>query len=106
MNCSQANSRIDLFLRGSLRGRELRQFLNHVETCRECYDELQVRFLVYSVDQALRDERNSDYNFSKKLQERIDREKKKIVFDRILGVLMGIGGLLLAGLIIYGFFFR
>lgn len=46
MTCKDADKAIPLFLDDDLDNRELAQFLNHIETCPECKEELTIQFLV------------------------------------------------------------
>ena len=46
MTCKEADKLIPLFLNDDLDNRELAEFLNHVETCAGCKEELTIQFLV------------------------------------------------------------
>ena len=46
MNCVDALSKIDDYIENRLSGRELEEFLEHVETCKECYDELEIHYII------------------------------------------------------------
>lgn len=50
MDCKNAILRIDKFLKKEMHGRELEEFLDHVESCPECYEELET---YYTVDRTL-----------------------------------------------------
>ncbi len=106
MDHGRALSLIDRYLKKNLHGKELREFLDHMESCSACYDELEVRSLVLDVDEALRDGEENDFDFSGRLPARIAKDRRRILLDKLLVVLVGIGGFILVGLIIYGFFFR
>ena len=46
MDCKQAEKIIPSFLRKDLEGRKLAQFVEHIEDCPECREELSIQFLV------------------------------------------------------------
>lgn len=69
MDCMKAQKLIKPYLDKQLSDRELREFLDHVESCRECHDELEIYFSIYeSLGDTVDD---GDYNFAKKLDMRI-----------------------------------
>ena len=53
MNCLETQKKIRDFLDGSLPDREMEAFLAHMESCRNCRDELEI---YYAVDRAMRDD--------------------------------------------------
>ena len=46
MNCKEAEKKIPSFLQEELGGSELEEFLEHVENCPECEEELTIQLLV------------------------------------------------------------
>lgn len=46
MKCKEAEKLIPLFLDDELEDEELREFMDHVEKCEECKEELTIQFLV------------------------------------------------------------
>ena len=62
MNCVTSQQMIRAYLDGYLSDRELEEFLNHVQTCPDCFDELEV---YYSIYRTLNDvDEKGDYNLS------------------------------------------
>ncbi len=47
MDCVRAQKLIRPYLDGKLSDRELEEFLDHVETCPACHDELEIYFSIY-----------------------------------------------------------
>ena len=45
MDCNQMQRRIPAFLRDELKSRELIRFLEHMDTCEECKEELTIQYL-------------------------------------------------------------
>lgn len=46
MNCKEAEKMIPLFLEDDLDTEDLREFMEHIEKCEECKEELSIQFLV------------------------------------------------------------
>ena len=44
MKCEEALTKIEAYIDHTLSGRELEEFLEHVKSCRECYDELETYY--------------------------------------------------------------
>lgn len=45
MNCMEVEKEIPFFLENKLEGKEIRDFVEHMEGCKECREELSVHFL-------------------------------------------------------------
>ena len=45
MECIEVEKEIPLFLENKLEGKAIREFVEHMESCKECRDELSVHFL-------------------------------------------------------------
>ena len=45
MECMEVEKAIPLFLENKLEGKEIREFVEHMEGCKECREELSVHFL-------------------------------------------------------------
>ena len=73
MNCVTSQQMIRAYLDGYLSDRELEEFLNHVQTCPDCFDELEV---YYSIYRTLNDvDEKGDYNFKKKLRRKMEESR-------------------------------
>ena len=55
MTCKEADKAIPLFLDDDLDNQDLAEFLNHIDTCPECKEELTIQFLVKTGMQRLED---------------------------------------------------
>lgn len=51
MDCRTFESKIPAYIAGQLKMEEMQEFVNHADTCNECYDELEI---TYSVMQGIR----------------------------------------------------
>lgn len=74
MDCLNAQKLVRPYLEGQLSDRELEEFLDHVEQCPVCYDELEV---YYSIYHTLNDRSDGgNYNFTEKLDRRLDASRR------------------------------
>lgn len=46
MDCKEVQKNIAAFLNGELQGKDAERFLNHIENCEECKEELSIQYLV------------------------------------------------------------
>ena len=46
MECKEVQKNISAFLNGELQGRDAEHFLNHIQKCEECKEELSIQYLV------------------------------------------------------------
>lgn len=76
MKCSTARQMIRPYLSGDLSDSELSGFLEHIDSCSECYDELEVYYAIY---QTLRGEKDDgNYNFIDKLNRKLAESRKNL----------------------------
>lgn len=67
MNCNQIQRRIPAFLKDELESRELVRFLEHMDTCEECKEELTIQYL--SSEGISRLEEGKTFDLDRELQE-------------------------------------
>ena len=102
MNCQTAESMVNRYIEHDLSVDELENFLEHVENCPSCYDELETYFIVHAAMQQLDEEsRDSSLDLRELLEEDIRRSKHYILkmrfrrraeWNGILCVIAGLGG--------------
>lgn len=73
MDCMKVQTLIGPYLEGQLSDRELSAFLDHVEKCPQCRDELEIYFAIY---RTLGGKDDGDYNFTKKLDASLLRSRE------------------------------
>ena len=56
MKCEEALTKIEAYINHTLNGRELEEFLEHVESCSSCYEELETYFIVHEAMLQLNEE--------------------------------------------------
>lgn len=60
MNCVDTEPYIQLFVDDKLTGARLREFLNHIEACPECYEEMEINYLIKEALSRLEDGKTFD----------------------------------------------
>ena len=87
MNCQTAESMVNRYIEHDLSVDELENFLEHVENCPSCYDELETYFIVHAAMQQL----DSTLDLRELLEEDIRRSKHYILKMRFRRALSGMG---------------
>lgn len=105
MNCQTAESMVNRYIEHDLSVDELEDFLEHVENCPSCYDELETYFIVHAAMQQLDEQsRDSTLDLRELLEEDIRKSKHYILkmrFRRALSemgfcaLIAGLGGFLI-----------
>ncbi len=108
MNCNQARRMVAPFVKNELSDKDTEAFLQHIETCDDCMDELDIYYTAYNAVDLLDSEDRQGYDFEKRLSETIHSKKRGIFrrkmmhfFRLTLAVLILILILLCSGLGIY-----
>ena len=79
MNCQTAESMVNRYIEHDLSVDELENFLEHVENCPSCYDELETYFIVHAAMQQLDEEsRDSTLDLRELLEEDIRKSRRYI----------------------------
>ena len=73
MDCITAQQMIRPYLEGMLSDRELELFLDHVQNCPSCFDELEIYFSIYRTLDNVDEEGN--YNFDQKLRTKMENSR-------------------------------
>lgn len=82
MNCKDAEKKIPYFLQDELDGSKLEAFVEHVENCPECKEELSIQFLVAEGLERL--EGGNNFNLQKELLMKLDDAQHRISIHRTL----------------------
>lgn len=82
MKCKEAEKEIPSFLNDELDGRDLAEFVDHIEDCPECMEELSIQFLVAEGLEQL--EQGNNFNLQKALTWKLEDADDKIRMNRIL----------------------
>lgn len=76
MDCKEAEKMIPEYLSGELSGKQALNFIDHVEHCPECMEELSIQFLVKEGTARLED--GSSFDLNVELKNKIERSKTDI----------------------------
>lgn len=82
MNCKDTEKKIPYFLDDELDGSRLEEFVEHVETCPECKEELSIQFLVAEGLERL--EGGNNFNLQKELVMKLEDAQHRINVHRTL----------------------
>lgn len=92
MKCEKALLMIDKYIDNKLSHRELQEFIDHVKSCPECYDELET-FYVINVGMKYFDEEKLDsYNFPNMLKQDLEQKIARLQRRKLriqLGIVFG-----------------
>ena len=82
MDCKHAQSLIAPYIQDKLGPRELEEFILHVESCPECYDELETYFMLNRALQFLDEENGASYNLKSLLVKDLRAKKHRLARRR------------------------
>lgn len=77
MDCKEAQQKIIPYINGELSARELEDFLWHIRNCRECYDELEIYYILYAGLSNL-DGKDERFDFQNMLKEALENSERQI----------------------------
>ena len=100
MDCSAAEGMVNRYINRTLSPDELERFLNHVENCPACREELETYFIVHKVTQQLDEEKSAVSDFQKLLAEDIRASRHHIFREKVRHLVRGFGLCLLIGLLV------
>ncbi len=82
MNCKETEKKIPSFLHDELDGSKLEEFVDHVESCPECKEELSIQFLVAEGLERL--EKGNNFNLQEELFMKLEGAEHRINVHRML----------------------
>ena len=92
MDCQTAAGMVSSYIEHKLPVNELEEFLDHVQNCSSCYDELETYFIVHEVTQQLDDNSsNSVLDFKGLLEQDIRKSRRYIRKKKLSWFLVGAG---------------
>ena len=84
-NCRQIEQYINDFISSTITGDELSDFLDHVERCSACYEELEIRYLL--AEALDRVENGETINIKKEIRDKIRMARFLLKHHKLCGVL-------------------
>ncbi len=82
MTCSKAQSMITQFINNKLNLTETDEFINHVSSCKECREELEVYYALLTAMRQLDEDKTLTSDFNQELNEKLEQAKERIVHAR------------------------
>lgn len=79
MTCAKVQSLITPFINDELNLDELDEFIEHVRSCPECREELEVYYALLTAMKQLDEDRNLSEDYSMELSAKLDREQERII---------------------------
>lgn len=79
MNCQEAQSKIISFINEALNQEDTKAFIHHVRSCPNCWDELEINYILLVGMQQLDDGEILSADFQKELQESVNLRYQHIV---------------------------
>ena len=86
MDCKTAQSLVIPYINDQLSDEETEDFLEHIENCKECYEELEIHFTVHYALQKLDEDDKISFNIPKMLKENLRDTKNRIHRRKIFHV--------------------
>lgn len=106
MTCSTAESMVNRYINHTLRVEELEDFLEHIESCSSCYDELETYFIVHEAMQQLdEEEEGAVLDFQHLLEQDIKKSRHYIRKKKAIRLLGAFLVFLLIGVLVTFFVF-
>lgn len=78
MECKEAQILVKKYISGNIDEKELAAFLEHIEHCPECYEELEINYIIYSALLQLDNNPDISYNIKKMLLDEIEESQEYI----------------------------
>ena len=85
MNCRTAEGMVNGYINHELPLKELEEFLDHIQKCSSCYDELETYFIVHEAMQQLDDNDSGSVMDFKSLLEQDIRKSRRYIRKKKLG---------------------
>jgi tRNA threonylcarbamoyladenosine modification (KEOPS) complex Cgi121 subunit len=82
MTCTKAQSLITAFINDELETDELEEFIEHIQSCEECNEELEVYYALLTAMKQLDEDKNLSNDFNQELKEKLERSQERIIHLR------------------------
>lgn len=78
MDCRTAQQKIMAYIQRQLNDRELEDFIEHIQNCPTCSEELEVYFTIYYALEKLDQDEQGSYNMQELLEKDLEQAKRKV----------------------------
>ena len=79
MTCMKAQGWITPFIQNKLSIEELEEFLDHIDSCPNCKEELEVYYALLTAMKQLDEDKNLSSNFLQELNEKLEKSQERII---------------------------
>lgn len=105
MVCREAEQKIIDFVNNELDDEKLDKFLEHINICKSCYEELEIYYTIHIALQKLDYESNASYNINKMLVDNIENKrhnlKRKMYFQIYVNLLQTVAEIAIGVCVIF-----
>ncbi|MCI6004517.1 MAG: zf-HC2 domain-containing protein [Blautia sp.] len=106
MDCRAAEGMVTRYISHTLSLEELEEFLEHIESCSSCYEELETYFIVHEAMLQLDDEdEDAMLDFKHLLEQDIRKTRRYIYKKKVTNILSAILFVILIGVVTFFFVF-
>ena len=84
MTCQEAEKLVVPYIKDELSPMELEEFIEHVEHCPECYDELETYYTIKVGINYLEQDRQDAYNIPQMLKKDLERKKDRLHRGKVI----------------------
>lgn len=78
MNCLEAQSKIIAYIDDNLEDQELKSFILHMKSCKDCMEELELHYILIVGTKQMDEGGNITSDFLKELHEKLDSQLKEV----------------------------
>ena len=87
MKCSEAQQLVKPYIQRKLTDREMEAFLDHIEHCRDCYDELEIYFSIYeTLESSGKGSEDQAYDFKNRLRADVEKQRRQLRRRKVSGI--------------------
>ena len=80
MDCIETHKKIKAFMDNKMDSRETLDFIQHVQGCKDCMDELSIEYLVVQGLKQLDSDSSEAFNLDEELKDELDMKQKNAKF--------------------------
>lgn len=106
MDCTRVQEQIMQFVNGQLPEEELEEFVEHIDSCKECYEELQISYSLYWGLKMLEREDIDSFHIQHALDEFMEKNREKIRKKQLLRRLLRLLAVLIVVIAVFFFAFE
>lgn len=105
MDCKEAESLVQDYIANRIPPKKLGEFIEHVNYCSSCYDELETYYMIYFAMKYLDEDRHTSYNMKDMLSEDLRKKAQYAKRFRIRRIISICAILILTMLLVFAIVF-